>query len=64
MKLPVRQRLRVHLDTGRSIEGVLMTRRGPYVRLDSAQVEVSGKLVDSGSVMIPLARVEFVQVLG
>lgn len=64
MKLPVRQRLRVHLDTGRSIEGVLMTRRGPYVRLDSAQVEVSGKLVDSGSVMIPLDRVEFVQVLG
>lgn len=64
MKLPVRQRLRIHLDTGRSIEGVLMTRRGPYVRLDAAQVEVSGKLVESGSVMIPLARVEFVQVLG
>ncbi len=64
MKLPVRQRLRVHLDTGRSVEGVLMTRRGPYVRLDSAQVEVGGKLVESGSVMIPLARVEFVQVLG
>lgn len=41
-----------------------MTRRGPYVRLDSAQVEVGGKLVESGSVMIPLARVEFVQVLG
>jgi hypothetical protein len=65
MKLPVRQRLRIHLDTGRSIEGVLLSRRGPWLKLAESRVESKGELVDSPEpVVVPLARIEFVQVVG
>ena len=64
MRLPKRQRISVHLDTGRTIEGVLMDRRGPFLALRAAEAEVDGKLrAADGIVMIPAVRVEFVQVL-
>jgi hypothetical protein len=66
MRLPKRQRVSVHLDTGRTIEGVLVDRRGAYLALRSASAELEdGKLhpVD-GVTMIPRARIEFVQVTG
>jgi hypothetical protein len=64
MRLPKRQRISVHLDTGRTIEGVLVDRRGPYLALRHADVEVDGKLRPAdGVAMVPADRIEFVQVI-
>jgi hypothetical protein len=64
MRLPKRQRVSVTLDTGRTIDGVLVDRRGEFLALRSAQVEVDGKPAPAdGVVMVPRARIEFVQVL-
>lgn len=53
----------MHLDTGRTIEGVLVDRRGAYLALRSALAEVDGKLHPAdGVVMVPRDRIEFVQV--
>lgn len=64
MRLPKRHRVSVHLDTGRTIEGVLVDRRGAHIALREASAEVAGELTPAdGIVMIPRARIEFVQVL-
>lgn len=52
------------MDTGRTVEGVLVDRRGEFIALRSVAVEVEGKLAPAdGVVMVPRARIEFVQVL-
>lgn len=65
MRLPTRQQVSIHLDTGRTIEGVLVSRRGKFIALRQAQAEHDGALKPAdGVVLIPRARIEFVQVLG
>lgn len=60
-----RRRIRLHLDTGRSIDGVLISRRGDVLELADVRLELDGKLqpVD-GSVFVPKYRVEFAQAGG
>jgi hypothetical protein len=64
MRLPTRQKVSIHLDTNRTIEGVLVNRRGKYLALRQAHAEVNGTLTPAdGVVLVPRARIEFVQVL-
>lgn len=57
-----RNRIRLHLDTGRTIDGVLLNRRGGVFQLADVRLEIDGKLqpVD-GNVFVPKHRVEFAQ---
>ena len=58
-----KQNVSVHLTTGRTFEGVLMSERGDYLELRNAGVEVEGKMIPAdGVVLLPKERVEFVQV--
>lgn len=58
----LRQRIRIHLDTGRTIDGVLMRRRKDVLELADASVEIDGKLVPvDDRVLVPRARIEFAQ---
>lgn len=58
----LRQRIRIHLDTGRTIDGVLMRRRRDVLELADASVEIDGKLVPvDDRVLVPRARIEFAQ---
>lgn len=58
----LRQRIRIHLDTGRTIDGVLMRRRRNVLELADASVEIDGKLVPVDEcVLVPRARIEFAQ---
>lgn len=61
----IRKRIRLHLDTGRTIDGVLLTKRGETIELGDARIEIDGKLqpVDD-RVYIPKARIEFAQAGG
>lgn len=60
-----RTRIRLHLDTGRSIDGVLLARRGDVYELADARIEVDGKLVNVDErVFVPKRRVEFAQAGG
>lgn len=58
----IRARIRLHLVTGRSIDGVLMSKRGAVYELADTRIETDGKLqpVD-GRVFVPKDRVEFAQ---
>jgi hypothetical protein len=61
MRLPIRKRLQVHTDAGRTIEGVLTSRRGGVLRLEAARLEVDGRFVDvDGVQFVPVGRVLFV----
>jgi hypothetical protein len=57
-----RTRIRLHLDTGRTIDGVLLRKRGRVFELADVRLEINGKLqpVD-GTVFVPKDRVEFAQ---
>lgn len=57
-----RTRIRLHLDTGRSIDGVLLSRRGEVYELADVRVEIDGRLqgIDE-RVFVPKVRVEFAQ---
>lgn len=53
----------VHLTTGRTVDGVLVSTRGDYLELRKAGIEVDGKMVPAdGVLLLPKKRVEFVQV--
>ncbi len=60
--MKLRARIRLHLDTGRTLEGVLISKRGESITLADVRVEIDGALqpVD-GDVYIPKHRVEFAQ---
>lgn len=61
----VRKRVVVVLDTERTIEGVLLARRGPLLVLRDAQVLVDGaKVAADGEMIIERSRIEWVQVVG
>jgi hypothetical protein len=61
MRLPVRKRYQVHLDSGRTIEGVLTSRRGGMLRMEMARLEIRDELVDvDGVQLVPVGRVLFV----
>lgn len=61
----IRSRIRLHLTTGRSIEGVLLARRGGVLELGDARIEIDGKLVRVDErVFVPKERVEFAQAGG
>lgn len=57
-----RQRIRLHLDTGRSIDGILLAKRGDMYELGDVRLELDGKLqpIDE-RVFVPKHRVEFAQ---
>jgi len=57
-----RTRIRLHLDTGRTIDGVLLRKHGRVFELADVRLEINGKLqpVD-GTVFVPKDRVEFAQ---
>lgn len=58
-----KQHVSVHLTTGRTVEGVLISTRGDYLELRNAGIEVDGKIVPAdGVLLLPKKRVEFVQV--
>lgn len=63
----VRKRIRLHLTTGRTIDGVLIhvSRRDQAYELADVRVEIDGQLqpVD-GRVFVPKNRVEFAQAGG
>lgn len=60
--MKLRKRIRLHLTTGRSVDGVLVSRRSKVFELADASVEVDGKLVNlTERVFVPRERVEFAQ---
>lgn len=64
MRLPVRKLVRIHLDTGRTFEGILATSRGEFVTLKASTHESGGKMVPSdGVTALPKSRIEWVQIL-
>lgn len=66
MRLPYRKRVLIHLDTGRSFEGVLVNRRGEFVSLQGASYEAKAENAmrpADGIVLLPKARIEWVQAL-
>lgn len=60
----VRQRVRVNLKTHRTIEGVIVSKRGKYLQLADCLVENEhGKLMRAaGVVFIAKCDVEFIQI--
>lgn len=60
--MKLRKRIRLHLTTGRSVDGVLVSRRSKVFELADASVEIDGKLVNlTERVFVPRERVEFAQ---
>jgi len=61
--MKVRERVRLHLKTKRTIDGVLVSKRGGVYALRDAFVESEdGKLIPApGSVFVDRCDVEFVQ---
>jgi len=64
MRLPKRKLVRVHLKTGRTIEGVLTCTRGDWLAVAKARVEVDGQLVESDGApeLIPRDNIDWVTV--
>ena len=60
--MKIRKRIRLHLDTGRTIDGVLIAKRGDVLELGDARIEIDGKLqpIDE-RIYVPKHRVEFAQ---
>lgn len=62
MRLPIRKRYQLHLDTGQTLEGVVLGRRGGAYRLVDSRVELNGELVEPEGVIehrVPIGRVLF-----
>jgi hypothetical protein len=58
----IRDRIRFHLDTGLSVEGVVLRRRRGWFELGGAQVERRGEMVGVPEpVLIPRSRVVFAE---
>lgn len=60
--MKIRERIRLHLDSGRSIDGVLLGKRGSIYTLADARIEIDGSFQQvAGAVYVPKDRVEFAQ---
>lgn len=61
-----RRRVVLVLDTGRTMQGMLVARRGPLLELADVQVVVDGggTVAADGRVVVERARVEWLQVIG
>lgn len=64
MRPPIRKRYQLHLDSGRTVEGVLLDRRGGHWSLGNVRVEgPDGKFVTPSGVPqahVPVERITFV----
>lgn len=61
--MKTRQRIRLHLTTGRTVEGVLLSTRRKLITLGDVRIEVDGKMVATPleQLYVPRERVEFAQ---
>ena len=58
----IRDRIRFHLDTGLSIEGVVVKRRWGWFELGGVRVEHRGEMVDvPESALIPRKRIAWAE---
>jgi hypothetical protein len=57
-----KDRIVLHLDTGLTVEGLLMRRRFSWWTLEAVRVEQGGKMVDAaGPVVVPRKRIVWAQ---
>lgn len=61
--MKTRQRIRLHLTTGRTVEGVILSTRRKLVTLGDVRIEVDGKMVPTPleHLYVPRERIEFAQ---